>query len=268
MLQKIPFFIIGIIFISGFLINPAAAHELLPTGVIEYVQNHPSASPEEVEQFFATEYPELYVGYSSEGSILSAAQNKDAKFFSVSRDFLVLGFKHILGGWDHLLFILAWLLVITSVRQIFVLISAFTVAHSITLILAAANILIVPSSVVEPIIALSIAVLALGSVFFPAFESGFQGRAKVSVVFIFGLVHGLGFAGLLQDINIIPSNFINALVSFNVGIELGQILVVAMVLPVLYLLKKSSWQPTVIKLISITISALAFGWFLQRIGLL
>jgi hypothetical protein len=118
---------------------------------------------------------------------------------------------------------------------------------------------------VEPLIALSIAVVAIGTVFFKDKSWMKNSQTILAAVFFFGLFHGLGFAGLLRDIHIPDGQFIPALISFNLGIELGQVCIVGVALPFIYLGRKKPWYPQVIKILAVGISVLALVWFVQRI---
>ena len=252
-------------FIPGFFVTTVNAHELLPKSVIGYVENNPDATPDEIKAFFAAENPELYEGYASETNILEAATQQDPGLFNILRDFSVLGIKHILGGLDHILFVLSLLLVFVSLRQTLKLATVFTIAHSITLILAAAGIFIVSPSIVEPLIALSIAYIAFTSVFLRDKSGLGSARAKTITVFLFGLFHGLGFSGLLREINIPASSFLASLVSFNIGIEIGQLLIIALGLVVVYLFRTKAWYPTFIKIAALVITAIGLTFFFERI---
>ena len=111
----------------------------------------------------------------------------------------------------------------------------------------------------------SIAYVALTSVFFKGKNWMGENRAKIGAVFFFGLFHGLGFAGLLREIKIPPDKFISSLLSFNLGIEAGQLVIVALAFPLIYLFRKKSWYPRAIKIIAILIGAIAFYWFFERV---
>lgn len=157
--------------------------------------------------------------------------------------FVLSGVEHILIGWDHLAFLLAILLGCSTLRRVVAVVTAFTVAHSITLALGATGVVDLPSGPVEAVIAASIAVAAaMGLLRWRAGRLDHPGRADpasgsvaaaVSVCFGFGLVHGLGFAGLLAEMLPPDASMVGPLVAFNVGVELGQITVVALAFPVL-----------------------------------
>ncbi|MBS1617798.1 MAG: HupE/UreJ family protein [Bacteroidetes bacterium] len=132
--------------------------------------------------------------------------------------YLVLGYKHILpDGFDHILFVAGLCLLSTNIRTLLWQATAFTVAHTLTLILSMKNIIVVPPAIVEPIIALSIAFIAIENIVITELKPW-----RVLVVFAFGLVHGMGFASALNELGLPRNAFYTSLISFNVGVELGQ----------------------------------------------
>jgi hydrogenase/urease accessory protein HupE len=141
----------------------------------------------------------------------------------IASAYVVLGVEHILGGFDHLLFVLALLFLVSFNRRLVLTISAFTLAHSLTLALSALGLLTLRSPPVEATIALSIMLVA-GEALHK--EQTLSRRWPALVAFLFGLVHGLGFAGALADIGLPQNHLFVALLTFNVGVELGQLLVV------------------------------------------
>ena len=141
--------------------------------------------------------------------------------------YTVLGVEHILGGIDHLLFVLALLLIVRGGKRIVVTITAFTVAHSITLVSASLGLVAVPGPPVEAIIALSIIFVASEVVHGLQGKAGLTARAPWIVAFSFGLLHGFGFAGALAEVGLPQVDIPIALLMFNVGVEIGQLLFVA-----------------------------------------
>jgi hydrogenase/urease accessory protein HupE len=242
----------------------ASAHELLPKEVIEYIKSNPEASPGQINAFIAKNAPDADTRVSDQQDIIEIA-NQKTNFADNTMDFIKLGFKHILGGYDHILFVLSLLLVFAGLRTVLKYTLTFTIAHSITLILAGSGLLTLSSNIVEPIIALSIAVLAISTVFFRKSKILKNPNAKLGIIFFFGLFHGLGFAGLLRDIQIPDDKFISSLLSFNIGIELGQLFIVALALPIIYILRKKSWYDNFIKVAAVIISILALYWMFERI---
>ena len=148
---------------------------------------------------------------------------------SVVRAYFTHGIEHILFGFDHLLFVLALILIVRSRRVLFLTITAFTVAHSITLALATLGVVDVPGPPVEAAIALSILLLATEIVHLERGETGLTARWPWVVAFTFGLLHGFGFASALSDIGLPQGDIPLALFAFNVGVECGQLAFVAVV---------------------------------------
>ena len=148
----------------------------------------------------------------------------------------MLGVEHILGGVDHLLFVLALLLIVRGGKQILVTVTAFTAAHSITLVAATLGWVHVPGPPVEAIIALSIVFVAAEIVRGLQGKPGLTARAPWVVAFSFGLLHGFGFAGALAEVGLPQKAIPVALLTFNVGVELGQLIFVAFVVAVRALL--------------------------------
>ena len=143
--------------------------------------------------------------------------------FEIARRYLTLGFTHIVPlGFDHVLFVLGIYLLSSRPRSVLMQVSAFTIAHSITLGLSLYGLVSVPSKVVEPLIAVSIAYVAIENIFLTELKSW-----RVALVFGFGLLHGMGFAGALKEVGLPRSEFLTALLTFNLGVEAGQLSVIA-----------------------------------------
>lgn len=142
-----------------------------------------------------------------------------------ARDYVWHGIAHILTGYDHLLFIAALALAVTTFRELFKIIAVFTIAHTLTLTLSVLDLVRLPALIVEPMIAASIVFVALQNVFWPQRS---QGGARLSVAFFFGLFHGLGFAGgLLSAMSGMPGQAVSlAIFSFSLGVEIGHQVVV------------------------------------------
>jgi hydrogenase/urease accessory protein HupE len=153
-----------------------------------------------------------------------------------------LGIEHILIGVDHLLFVFALLLIVTGLRRLIGTITAFTLAHSITLAAATLGYVHVPQAPVEAVIALSILFLATEIIHNRQGRPGLANRFPWLVAFIFGLLHGFGFAGALAEIGLPEQSIPLALLFFNVGVELGQLIFVAAVVGAGWALKRVVWQ--------------------------
>jgi hydrogenase/urease accessory protein HupE len=245
--------------------NLCFAHEVLPEVYIEFVKDNPNYTDAEFQGFMNT-HPELQ-GDENFMDHINTVRNTPVSWLHNVRDFVRLGIIHILEGTDHVLFVLSLLLIYTTFKREVFLLSVFTIAHSISLIIAGSGLLTLSSRVVEPVVALSITYTAITSVFLKNTRA-FGGHAnKVSTVFIFGLFHGLGFAGLLQNIQVPADRFVSSLLSFNVGIELGQFVIAAAVLPFIYLFRKKVWYTYLIKVVAVGISAVGLVWGFQRIFL-
>jgi hypothetical protein len=187
---------------------------------------------------------------------------------SVARTYLGLGVEHILLGIDHLLFVLALLMLVRGRRRLIGTITAFTVAHSITLAAATLGWVQVPGAPVEAVIALSIVFVAAEIVHTQQERTGLTARAPWIVAGVFGLLHGFGFAGALHEVGLPEQAIPLALLLFNVGVELGQLLFVAAVLallavargPLSRLADRAAWVP------AYAIGALAAYWTLERVA--
>ncbi|MDF2379474.1 MAG: HupE/UreJ family protein [Candidatus Gracilibacteria bacterium] len=241
------FVLFGLLFIAESSVSLVSAHEIIPADVLELIQNNPDITADEIDAFVA-----------SQGSDTWAGQ------WQLFQDFVVLGVKHILEGLDHILFVLTLVLVYTRLGHVLKLVTSFTIAHSITLILAGSGFFELSSSVVEPLIALSIVYMAIFPVFFAKNELVKSERRQIFGVFFFGLFHGLGFAGLLADLNIPVDHFLLSLLSFNVGVEVGQVLILAAVIPMILLLKKTSYYQVVMKCSAVVMAAVALFWVVER----
>lgn len=175
--------------------------------------------------------------------------------------FFKLGMEHILTGYDHLLFLFALLLSKQTFKQYALIVTSFTVAHSITLSLAVLGIMDLPSRFVESFIAFSIIYVAAENIFKK------EVNHRWGLTFIFGLIHGLGFANILQEMNLSKSNLAAALVSFNIGIEVVQLIIVLLLLPVLAYIHKIKISQNLVKYGSTAIIILGTYWLIQRLFL-
>ena len=177
--------------------------------------------------------------------------------------YLKLGFHHIIpGGLDHILFVSALCLLSTKIKTILWQATAFTVAHSVTLALSMKNIIVVPSAITEPVIALSICFVAVENMLFSELKA-----RRVLIVFMFGLIHGLGFASALNEIGLPPNKFYTSIIAFNGGVELGQIAVIVLIFSslVFWLGKKQWYRQRIVFPLSLLITAIACYWVIQRV---
>ena len=187
---------------------------------------------------------------------------------ALSATYLRLGIEHILLGIDHLLFVFALLLIVSGVRRLIWTVTAFTLAHSITLAGATLGYVHVPQQPVEAVIALSILFLATEIVHSRRGRPGYAERWPWVVAFIFGLLHGFGFAGALAEVGLPEHAIPFALVFFNVGVELGQLAFIAIVLSsgrIIHRIKDFPLQPAEI-VTSYTIGGVAAYWTIERVA--
>jgi hydrogenase/urease accessory protein HupE len=182
--------------------------------------------------------------------------------------YLVLGIEHILIGIDHLLFVLVLLMLVRSTRKLVLTITAFTIAHSITLSLAALNLIHVPVPPVEACIALSIVFVVTEVIHSKRGTPGLTEQRPWLVAFIFGLLHGLGFAAALGEIGLPQTAVPAALLFFNIGVEVGQLLFVGIVLSLWWALRHLSITvPLWVRMApSYAIGSVASFWVFERVA--
>ena len=177
--------------------------------------------------------------------------------------YLKLGYMHILpNGFDHILFVTGLCLLSTKISTILWQATAFTVAHSITLALSMKNIIVAPSAVVEPIIALSILFIAVENMLITKLSPW-----RILLVFMFGLIHGLGFASALNEIGLPSNKFFLSIFSFNVGVELGQITIIVTTFALIIIPFRNikNYKKRVVYPLSIIIATIALYWTIQRV---
>jgi hydrogenase/urease accessory protein HupE len=211
--------------------------------------------------------------YRTIARVESAGGSRDVVFLPDARDatielgpgasrpgagFFRLGVEHILTGYDHLLFLLALLLRGGRLVSVLKIVTAFTLAHSITLALAVLGVVTIPARVVEPAIAASIVWVALENLR----SRGPSQRWLVS--FLFGLVHGFGFASAIEALALPRARLAAALLGFNLGVEGGQALVVALLLPLLLWVRRSRWEPLLTQLASLAVAVIGAAWLVER----
>ncbi len=227
----------------------------------------------------AFSWPEAYgdavVRLSEQGEIKGAswvAAGTQSEAINLSRlelkrqgllDYVKLGFDHILPlGLDHILFVLGLYLLSQRLKDLLWQVTAFTAAHTLTLALAILGLVNIPPFIVEPLIALSIVYVAVENLFKDRVS-----KSRIGLVFGFGLLHGLGFAGVLREIGLQSDNFVESLIAFNIGVELGQIatLVIAHLLVGYWFSSKEFWNRWVRIPLSLGISLLGAIWFVERV---
>ena len=174
--------------------------------------------------------------------------------------YFTLGVEHLIGGPDHLLFVFGLLFIVFGWRNLFKTITAFTLAHSLTLGLSVFEIVSLPSITVEALIALTIIYLAL-----EISEDKRKDHTPWIMAFGFGLLHGFGFAGALGEIGIANEQLLLSLLFFNVGIEIGQLIMIPIFLIIIWLLQKIKLNFSVTKLSSYAIGGMGSFWLLERV---
>lgn len=180
----------------------------------------------------------------------------------IARQYVWLGYTHILpNGLDHILFVLGIFLLSPRMKPLLLQVTAFTIAHSITLGLSIYGLIALPSRIVEPLIALSIAYVAIENLVTRELKPW-----RLALVFMFGLLHGLGFAGVLRELGLPHGEFLTALLTFNLGVEGGQLTVIAGALIATgALLKKGWYRPRVVIPVSVAIAAVGIWWTIARV---
>lgn len=199
-----------------------------------------------VEHVFSPKDQEVLVGAATAG------------IGETFRRFFVLGIEHIATGYDHVLFLIALLLVGGGLRSLVAVVTAFTVAHSVTLSLAVLDVVALPSRLVESAIALSIAWVALENLLIDRT----QGRWRIT--FAFGLMHGFGFASVLREMHLPHAGLIASLLAFNLGVEAGQLVVVLVTHPLIAAIERSRHRRLVVAVASGAILVMALWWFVER----
>ncbi len=274
--------------------NTSYAHPIFPPEVMEFLKQNPNATKEEINNFMLKTYgnleelygPPLYINspevidlleekinkdktiqnITDDARLILSTRDKNRSFLKNARDFTILGVEHILIGLDHILFVISLVLILLPWRKILSMVTTFTIAHSLTLILAGSGILTLSGRIVEPIIAFSIAYMAITTVFLKHITFFQKMHSRLSVIFVFGLFHGLGFAGVFSDLQIPADKYLSSLLFFNVGVEIGQVLILVLVVPLLILLNKNEklYEITT-KIFACIISLLAIYWVVQRV---
>ncbi len=210
---------------------------------------------------------EPYSAYLTDGALsdpIAVTGAESRSVMDVVKDYIVIGYTHILPkGLDHILFVVGLFLLSARLRPLLWQITSFTVAHTVTLALGIMGVITISPSIVEPLIAASIVWVCVENIF-----SDRMAVWRPVLVFVFGLLHGLGFAGVLGEIGMPSSQFITALLSFNVGVELGQLTVIAICfLAVGLWFRNKPWYRTRVTIpCSVLIAVIGAYWFVERIA--
>jgi len=216
------------------------------------------------KKYHWSEWQWLRTDHPSEPFSITEIIAKKALYKTFS-EYVVLGFQHILPkGLDHILFILGLFFFSAAFKPLFWQITMFTLAHTISLGLSINGIINIPALIVEPLIALSIVYIGIENIVSKRLKS-----SRLLLVFLFGLLHGLGFASVLFDFGMPANSFITALISFNIGVELGQLtIILAAYLLFGFWFKNKHWYQASISIpCSLLISMIASYWFIQRLDL-
>jgi hypothetical protein len=213
--------------------------------------------------------------YQTLGNLRTASGERQVAFEETSRkvaivvdrpvatgwfDFIKLGVEQIISGYDHLLFLVALLATAQGMWSVVRIVTAFTLAHSVTLSVATLGIVTIPDRVIEPVIAATIVWVALENLL-----ASDPDRRRWTWSFGFGLVHGFGFASALGEFGLKGSAIVRALVGFNVGVEIGQLLFVALFLPVLALLKRGWGASLTPRIASLAVAIVGTYWLGERL---
>lgn len=221
-------------------------------------------------RFAALDGTPIFLRLNADTTTVTLPRNPDWR--TVFAVYSGLGFEHILEGWDHLLFLFALLVLIPHFWRLVGAVTAFTVAHSLTLVASTIGWISLPGAPVEAVIALSIVFLAIEIISAQKDENRLSQRAPWLVTFAFGLLHGLGFAGALREIGLPQADIPLALLAFNVGVELGQlafVTIAAIVLSLLFLplgQRAVKARRTLVVALAYTIGGVSSYWLIERIA--
>ncbi len=208
----------------------------------------------------------FFLSFFISNQIFAHATVIDVEQMNISQTlilYLQLGFQHIIPlGLDHILFIIALFIINPKFKEILIQATAFTIAHTITLGLSMFQIIKAPTQIVEIIIAISILFIAVENILTNKVKP-----SRIAIVFLFGLIHGLGFAAVLSEIGLPQNKFIPSLLMFNLGVEIGQIAVITAVYFVLIKWVKDAdyYKSRVVIPISVFISIVSMYWIIERI---
>lgn len=238
---------------------------ILPHGAQNFTWGWAQKFGSSVIRIEADDENNAYSAYIVEGQLsdpLPITGSRARSWGQTILNYLSVGYVHIIPkGLDHILFVVGLFLLSARLHPLLWQITAFTIAHTISLALGVTGLVVVSPAIVEPLIALSIVYVAVENLFTQKLT-----RWRPFIIFGFGLLHGLGFAGVLQEIGLPQDQFVVGLISFNVGVELGQLSVIAgCFLLVGFWFAKTSWYRRFIVIpASLAIGALALWWFIER----
>jgi hydrogenase/urease accessory protein HupE len=239
---------------------------VLPAGHREYFAVADAAGNVLAQKLLSASEPALALTLPAVGSVAVAAGEKSTNEPVVTPTFwgfLKLGVEHIWTGYDHLLFLFGLLVVCRTFKSIVAIISCFTLAHSITLALATLDVVNLPSRFVEPAIAASIVFVGVENLV----RRGAEPKGRWALTFFFGLIHGFGFASVLRELGVGQngSGLAMPLFTFNLGVEMGQVAVAAIVLPIVWQLRKNeTFLRRGVPALSAIVALAGAYWFLER----
>lgn len=203
-------------------------------------------------------------GASGEGGASAptpASAPAEPSHASSAWSFFKMGIEHILTGYDHLVFLFGLVLLRARLKELLAVVTAFTIAHSITLAVAVLGVFTPSPRFVEPAIALSIAYVGVENFFVK------DASKRWRITFPFGLIHGFGFAGALQEIALPRAQVPTALVTFNLGVEAGQLFAMSLVLPMVMLIRQKDWfEPRGVRVLSGAVALAGGVWFVMRVA--
>lgn len=213
-----------------------------------------------------------WTGFASSSTTANVSWWQD--LWRTDPGFISLGLKHILEGADHILFIVGLLLVPAGWARLAGLVTAFTLAHSITLALSALHVIALPPALTEPLVALTVAAIGIENVIRTRWSLG--GAEQIATIrsrpshrwlttFAFGLIHGVGLSYVLAEMGL-GDDLAGTLLFFNVGVELGQLCIVALCLPLTFLLFKRNWGLRASTMLSCALAVIGLCWFVQRLA--
>ena len=298
----------------------SSGHALFPPEVVNFIEQNPDITDDELNKFFIETYGYTLDEYFAQDDIDNKLYDENFDVFSASDEYLSLqekenlsneaintlnkftnkvtdniflenalelkyntekkslwetlktyisiGAVHILEGVDHILFVLSLLLFPFAFRKILILISVFTVAHSITIILAGLSIITLSSKIVEPIIAGSIIVTTVTAIYMnykKNTDKNINIYPHLFIIFIFGLFHGLGFAGAFSALNIESSNYLLPLIFMNIGVEMGQLFILMLAFPIVWILRNQKYGYILLHIFSFVTIGFAVLWLLERV---
>jgi hydrogenase/urease accessory protein HupE len=180
--------------------------------------------------------------------------------FDTILQFIRMGVLHIFTGYDHIAFLIGVVMIGGSFKTILKVVTSFTIAHSLTLALATLGMVSIPSRLIESGIALSIMYIAVENIWFPAVDR------RWVITFFFGLIHGFGFASALREVHLPQQMLAASLVSFNLGVEAGQLCIVALLLPALFYISRLRFHEAIVRGCSAVIFALGSFWLWERVS--